>query len=189
MALSPDEIFAKVREAMVGALGVDEDEVTSVVSILGLERALADRPVWRRTARCGWGLLLGFSVAFNLIASVVHYAEVDNDVGVAFEQVGRMHEAIERLEHALRIRPDYVKAHVNLGIALQSTGRLQEAIGHYEQALRIKPDYALAHYNLGVALEHASNVPEAIGHYEQALRFKPDYAEARNALARLQARQ
>jgi hypothetical protein len=35
----------------------------AVVGILGLERALAGRLAVRRAARCGWGLLLGFSVA------------------------------------------------------------------------------------------------------------------------------
>ena len=35
MALSSDEIFAKVREAMVGALGVDEDEVTAEATLTG----------------------------------------------------------------------------------------------------------------------------------------------------------
>ena len=38
-------------------------------------------------------------------------------------------------------------------------------------------------------MEQAGRLQDAIGHYEQALRIKPDYAQARNALARLQARQ
>ena len=50
----------------------------AVVGILSLERALAptsesgqaDHPVWRRAVRWGWSLLLGFSVAFNLLVSV-----------------------------------------------------------------------------------------------------------------------
>jgi len=39
----------------------------AVIGILSLERALVDRPVWRLTARLGWGLLLAFSVSFNLL--------------------------------------------------------------------------------------------------------------------------
>jgi acyl carrier protein len=35
MALSSDEVFAKVQEAMVGALGVDEDEVTAEATLTG----------------------------------------------------------------------------------------------------------------------------------------------------------
>ncbi|MGA2139448.1 MAG: tetratricopeptide repeat protein [Verrucomicrobiia bacterium] len=150
----------------------------SVVGILGLERALADRPVWRRTACWGWGLLLGFSVAFNLLAGVVHYAEVDNGAGIAFQQSGRVQEAIERYEHALRLKPDYADAHYNLGTVLEQAGRFQDAIGHFEQALRIKPDYATAHNNLGIALRQLDRIQEAIGHFEQALRIKPDFATA-----------
>ena len=41
----------------------------AVVGVLAVERALAGRPAWRWAARCGWGLLLAFSVAFNLLAS------------------------------------------------------------------------------------------------------------------------
>ena len=35
----------------------------AVIGVLSLERTLADRPVRRRAARWGWGLMLGFSVA------------------------------------------------------------------------------------------------------------------------------
>ena len=41
----------------------------AVVGVFAVERALAGQPAWRRAARCGWGLLLAFSVAFNLLAS------------------------------------------------------------------------------------------------------------------------
>jgi tetratricopeptide (TPR) repeat protein len=162
----------------------------AVVGILGLERTLAptsesglaDRPVWRGAVRSGWGLLLGFSVAFNLFASAEHYAEECDNLGAALAQAGRVQEAIEHCEHALRIKPDFAEAHYNLGIALVQAGRVPEAIGHYEQALRIRPDFADAHYNLGIALEQANRAQEAIGHYEQALRIKRDFAEAHNNL-------
>ena len=35
MALSSDEVFAQVREALVGALGVDEEEVTAEATLTG----------------------------------------------------------------------------------------------------------------------------------------------------------
>jgi tetratricopeptide (TPR) repeat protein len=158
----------------------------AVIGILGLEHALAptsgsglvDRPVWRGAVRCGWVLLLGFSVAFNLFASAEHYAEECDNLGAALAQAGRVQEAIRQYEQALRIKPDHAEAHNNLGVLLGQAGRVQEAIRQYEQALRIKPDFAGAHYNLGVILGQAGRVQEAIGHYEQALRIKPDFAGA-----------
>ena len=165
----------------------------AVVGVLGLERALAptsesgqaDRPARRRAVRWGLGLLLGFSLAFNVLAGVENYADTHYGMGIALGLSGRMQEAMAQYEQALRFNPDYAEAHSNLGVALAQAGKTQEAIGHFEQALLINPDYAGVHYNLGVALEQLGKPIEAIQHYQQALRIKPDYTEARNALARL----
>ena len=158
----------------------------AVIGLLSLERALdptwesglAGRPVWRRAMRWGWSLLLGFSVAFNLLASVKQCAEWHNDLGAMLVRQGQVQEAIGHYEQALHLKPDLANAHYNLGIALAGQGRLQEAIGHYEQALRFKPDDAEAHNNLGNALDELDRPQEAVGQYEQALRIQPDYAEA-----------
>jgi tetratricopeptide (TPR) repeat protein len=154
----------------------------AVVGIFGLERALTDRPVWRRAARWGWGLPLGFSVVFNLLASVEHYAEMPCTLATVLVHEGRIPEAIQLYEQALRIRPDYAEAHSNLGIALLQAGKVNDAIGHYQQALRIQPDLAEAHNNLGTALRQIGKLEEAIRHYEQAVRIKPDYVDALNDL-------
>ncbi len=158
----------------------------AVIGILSLERALAptpesgqaDRPVWRRAVRWGWGLLLGFSVAFNLLASVERCAEAHCNLGNVLLQQGREAEAMAQYEQALRLNPDYAEAHNNLGSVLKDQRKLPEAMAHHEQAIRLKPDYAEAHNNLGVALIQAGRVQEAIPHFEQALRLKPDYADA-----------
>ena len=117
------------------------------------------------------------------------FAEAHSDLGAILQSMGKLPEAVGQYEQALRINPDYVDAHYNLGLALVKLGRAPEAIEHYQQALRIDPGLVQAHYNLGIALEKAGRVPEAIQHYEQALSLRPDLAPARNALARLQARQ
>jgi tetratricopeptide (TPR) repeat protein len=162
----------------------------AVVGILGLEQALAplgaglaERPVWRRAVRSGWGLLLAFSVAFNLLSGVENYAETQCNMGNALLRAGRVQEAIAHYEQALRIMPDYPTAYNDLGVALWQAGKVREAIGHYEKVLRIMPDYAEAHHNLGVALASQGKVAEAIAEYAAALRIKPDYAEAHHNLA------
>jgi tetratricopeptide (TPR) repeat protein len=167
----------------------------AVIGILGLERVLAPisqsaqahRPPWRRAARWGWGLLLGFSVAFNLLASIEHYAEANNLLGLYLQQAGRVPEAIAQYEQALRFEPDYAKARNNLGNALWQTGRIPEAIEQYDQAIRINPDLAEIHINLGNALLASGRTTEAIGHFQQALRIKPDEPAIQNNLAWLLA--
>jgi len=154
----------------------------AVIGILGLERALADRPVWRRAARWGWGVLLGFSVTFNLLASVVNYAHAGCALAGVLTVEGRVPEAIQIFEKALRILPDDAEGHRRLANALVQAGKVREAIGHYEQALRIDPDDAEAHNNVGTIYLADGKLGDAIGHYEQALRIKPDYAEVHNEL-------
>ncbi len=155
----------------------------AVIGILGLERALADQMDWRRAARCGWSVLLGFSVAFNLLASVERCANAYDSAGTSMHELGKTPETMELYQQALRIDPDYADAHNKLANALAQTGKMEEAIAHYEQALRIDPDYADAHNNLATALAQTGKMEEAIAHYEQALRIKPDLADVHNNLA------
>ncbi len=101
-----------------------------------------------------------------------------NNLGVVLSRLGRMSEAKEHFEQALRIEPDYAETHYCLGTVFLREGKVSDAIAQCEQALRLKPDYAQAHKNLGVALAQTGRSEEAIAHLEQALRIKPDYAEA-----------
>lgn len=154
----------------------------AAVGILGLERALAERPLWRRTVRWGWGLLLAYSVAFNLLASVNYFAETKHRVAVALWRTGRPQEAIQHLEQVLRIYPNYAPVHYDLGVVLAKSGRAEDAIKHYEQGLRIKPDSAIAHNSLWNALIQIGNVEDAIMQLEVAVQLKPDLAEAHGNL-------
>jgi tetratricopeptide (TPR) repeat protein len=157
----------------------------AVIGILGLERRVIEWPRQRISgcaARCGWSLLLSFSVAFNLLLSTGRCVEWRYNLGVMLDRQGKVQEAIEHYEQALRLKPHLADAHYNLGLALGRQGKGQEAIGHYEQALRLKPDDAEAHNNLGLALTGQGRLKEAIGHYQQALRIKPDDTEAHNNL-------
>jgi tetratricopeptide (TPR) repeat protein len=105
-----------------------------------------------------------------------------NNLGFSLEQAGRLSEATDQYEQALRLKPNYAVAHYNLGLALQHAGRSSEAMDQFGQALRIDPNDSGAHYNLGIALQQAGRVPEATEQFAQAVRIKPDYAEAHNNL-------
>jgi tetratricopeptide (TPR) repeat protein len=124
-----------------------------------------------------------FSIWQDTVDKCPDNPRAHDNLGIALREQGRLPEAIDQYEQALRLRPDDAQTRYNLGIALLPLGRTQEAIELWEQALQIKPDLAEAHYNLGNAMFQTGKVPEAIHHYEQALLIKPDLAEAHYNLA------
>jgi tetratricopeptide (TPR) repeat protein len=148
--------------------------VLAVFGILGVERALAGRPVARRCARTAWGALLTFSIAFNLLAAADHYAVQRCQLANQMTKLERVPEAVAQYEAALRIKPEYVEAHSSLGNALLLEGRTAESIEQCRAALQLDPEYGRAHNNLGNALLAAGRGAEAIEHYETALRLQPD---------------
>jgi tetratricopeptide (TPR) repeat protein len=108
-----------------------------------------------------------------------------NNLGATLASLGRVREAMEHYEQALRINPDDAETHNNLGSVLRQTGEFQQAILQYKQALRIRPRYAHAYYNLGNLLLKTGKVPEAISQYEHATQTEPNLAEAHEMLGSL----
>ncbi len=95
---------------------------------------------------------------------------------------GRLDEAIEQYEIALRLKPELVDAQMNLGVAYYKKGLLDKAIERYLIALKLEPGFAEAHNNLGLVLMDKSWNDKAIEHYKIALKLKPNFAEAHHNL-------
>ena len=70
---------------------------------------------------------------------------------------GRVPEAIEHSEEALRIRPGDADAQNNLGLAMLQTGDTKRAVAHLEKALAINPGHMNAEVNLAWVLATSSN--------------------------------
>ena len=124
----------------------------AVVGILGLERALAGWPAWRRAARWAWGLLLAFSLAFSLLASAIQHAEYHWELGKLLFGRGQVKEAGAHYQKASVLPPVEPEDHFNLGVVLARKGQTDEAIEQFREALRLQPDYARARQNLDTAL-------------------------------------
>jgi len=112
-----------------------------------------------------------------------------NNLGLVFLNQGKLPEAIDQFEAALRTNPKIAIAHNGLGNALFLSGRAAEAIDHYQEALKIDPGYPEAHNGLANALLHSGRIPEAEAECEKALEFNPNYAEAHSVLGLILAQQ
>lgn len=114
-----------------------------------------------------------------------HAIDVTGDNWVAQGSLGqylmkipeRRADAIEHLETAIRIQPNFAEAHNNLGLVLARVDLCGAAIPHFQAALLAKPDLVEASNNLGMCLMNSGRYGEAITYFESALRARPDYSD------------
>jgi protein O-mannosyl-transferase len=87
---------------------------------------------------------------------------------------GRVSEAIEHSEEALRIRPNDADAQNNLGLAFLQTGDVKRAVTHFEEALQINPRHMNAEVNLAWVL--ATSPDDSLRNGDRALQLAEDVA-------------
>jgi tetratricopeptide (TPR) repeat protein len=109
------------------------------------------------------------------------------NLGKALAQSGRLPEAIDHYQAALRINPLCVVAHSNLGAALFQVGRIPEAMEQLETALKIDPNYGQGHDNMGTALARLGRMAEAKEQFKIALQIHPNDIMAQKSVAWLEA--
>jgi tetratricopeptide (TPR) repeat protein len=88
--------------------------------------------------------------------------------------MGRLTEAREQLEVALRLKPDLALSHNDMGVIADQAGRFQEAIDDYTLAVRFSSGLVDAHYNLAVDLHRMGRLAEAIDQYGEVIKANPD---------------
>jgi tetratricopeptide (TPR) repeat protein len=100
------------------------------------------------------------------------------DLGLLFQSLGRLDEAVASYRRALSLEPDRGDVHVNLGNTLLKAGEPTQAMTCYRRALECEPKLADAHSCLGAVLEQEGRVEDAIACYRRAIELRPDYAAA-----------
>lgn len=88
------------------------------------------------------------------------------------------HKAIQYLNSAIKLKPDFAEAYNNRGGAYMNLDQPARAIDDFNEAIRLKPDLAEAYSNRGSAYRALNQPERAIDDYSEAIRLKPVYAEA-----------
>jgi len=152
---------------------------------------------WRRTAAIG--CLLGLVFAYlSFQRNQVWASHIDLwedavqkaplmvrprvNLALAYNKKGREEAALEELQTALLIEPDFADAWVELGNIQHQREALDAAEEAYRKALEYSPSLEGVYYNLGNISLQRGKPAEAIAYYQETLRRNPDFSMAYNNL-------
>jgi tetratricopeptide (TPR) repeat protein len=110
-------------------------------------------------------------------------------LGRAYQDLGRLEEAIREYKKAIEIFPNNYKAYYNLGVLYDGQGALKEAVANYKRTIAINPAFIDAQFNLGNIYHNQGLLEEAIHQYRKVTELDPTDFEARNNLGVAYARQ
>jgi Flp pilus assembly protein TadD len=119
----------------------------------------------------------GISLFTRIVAVTQENAFAENNLGAALSNAGRGNEAVFHYRAALRILPNYEKAHYNLGVELAAQGKPVAAAGQFFWLIQYEPGNEQLHNNLGAVLVQQGRLDAAIEQFRQAIKIKPDYAK------------
>lgn len=98
--------------------------------------------------------------------------------GLFHFNIGETQQALEWLDRALHLKPDFPDALAARAVALQKLGHSQDALAALAAILRIEPGNHEALYMSGVIHQSLDHWQEALAAYDLALMQKSDYCEA-----------
>ena len=111
-----------------------------------------------------------------------------NNLGLIAAHEGRMVEAVEYFQQALRFNPGSQVALENLGNAYRQQKQWDQAQATFERALALNPESPGANYGLAMVYAASNDTERTYELLEKALQFRPDYPEALNNLGVLYVR-
>ena len=134
-----------------------------------------------------------YLIAENLFHRILNinprFADIQNKLGIIYNQTNRMERASRAFEKALEINPGYTEASLNLAITYSDLGKYEQAREVFERAARIskagsneidpfiKGKLANEHLKIGSIYTDLKLLDEAIDEYQKAIRLAPNFAD------------
>jgi arylsulfatase A-like enzyme/Flp pilus assembly protein TadD len=107
----------------------------------------------------------------------VHYLQ-----GLNYYRSKMFPEAVEELQKAVQLSPDYSLAVFNLGMAQAHAGQIDAAIVTLKRALQLDASNFEAAFNLGVAYLQKRDLQSAAAAFRQSIAINPNLARTHRAL-------
>lgn len=88
-------------------------------------------------------------------------------------------KALQYLDAAILMEPDYARAHLNRGTALMGLKQYDKALKAVDHALALTPDLAIGYNNRGLLKAMTGQRSEALSDFDKALELDPGLFEGR----------
>ncbi len=125
------------------------------------------------------------------------FADVYNMLGVICHVNGKIKDAIQSFEEALRINPGYMEAATNLAVTFNDIGQYEKAKGVLENAKKsshagsikemenrlVKSKLSNMHAEIGDLYVEINDIDAAIEEYKKALKLQPAFVDIKTKLA------
>ena len=128
------------------------------------------------------------------------FADIQNKMGIIFNQTNRLEQAVKAFEKALELNPRYTEASLNLAVTYSDLGNYDRAREVFEKAAQfteksgkapgdkagaqktpldpfVKGKLADEHLRLGKLYYEMGLLDESIEEYQKALRLSPTFAD------------
>jgi Tfp pilus assembly protein PilF len=96
------------------------------------------------------------------------------DAGLKLAEEGKAPAAIENMQKAIQIFPQYFEAHLQLGNTFLKLDQLQESIAELDKAREINPNDERAYQSFGLLLMKQRNYAVAVAVFAEAARLNPE---------------
>lgn len=126
------------------------------------------------------------------IALKSDYSPAHYELAIAYDEEGRLDDAIGKMESIEKYNPLDVGVAFQLGsmyLQRNGTGDLAKAQTQFEAAIKLVPSYSDAHWFLSSVYEKEGNVQGALTETQKVLDLNPDNETVKSRLSQLQAGQ
>jgi tetratricopeptide (TPR) repeat protein len=124
-----------------------------------------------------------FATATTVHAAPPEAAIAAHREGMRLAKSNQLPEALESLQRAVQLDPEYAEAWADLGNTQLAAGDMKSAIRSFEAAVKLRADFQIARYNLAYALRKTGSYPKAAEQYRLYLMRDPQDADAHYGLA------
>jgi tetratricopeptide (TPR) repeat protein len=130
----------------------------------------------------------------QILAIKPTFADIQNKMGIIYNQTNRLELAAKAFEKALETNPGYTEASLNLAITYSDLGMYEQSREVFERAAKftedklgmsrdigldpfVKGKLADEHLRIGTIYYNLRMLDEAIEEYQKALRHSPNFAD------------